>query len=61
MVHKLIELYSTGMALGYSTSPNPKGVIYPNRKRIDKVDENGEISICSRGVSKYLTEEISSR
>ncbi|CAM2079538.1 MAG: BRO family protein [uncultured Clostridium sp.] len=54
----LFELYSTGMALGYSTSPNPKGVIYPNRKRIDKVVENGEISICSRGVSKYLTEEM---
>ena len=50
----LFELYSTGMALGYATSPNPKGVIYPNKTRINKVVENGEISICSHGVSKYL-------
>lgn len=52
----LFELYSTGMALGYATSPNPNGRVYPNKTRIDKVVENGMISTCLHGVRRYLTE-----
>lgn len=53
----LFELYSTGMALGYATSPNTQGKIYPYKTRIDKTIENGSISTCSHGVNKYFTEE----
>lgn len=52
----LFELYSTGMALGYMTSPNSKGKVYPYKSRIDKTLENGMISTCSHGVNRYLTE-----
>ena len=52
----LFELYTTGMALGYMTSPNSKGKVYPYKSRIDKTLENGMISTCSHGVNRYLTE-----
>lgn len=59
----LFELYSTGMALGYSRSDG-KSIsdhggqkLFPRKDRIDKILENADIEPCSHGVSKYLTEE----
>jgi|GEM_PF-2618876 len=53
----LFELYSVGMALGQVVK-NSKGIIYPNKKRIDKNIENAEIKPCLRDANKYLTEEM---
>ena len=59
----LFELYSTGMALGYSRSDG-KSIsdhggqkLFPRKDRIDKILENADIEPCSHGLSKYLTEE----
>ena len=51
----LFELYSTGMALGYTNKA--KGKIYPHKIRIDKTIKNAEISTVVHGVQQYLTEE----
>lgn len=51
----LFELYSTGMALGYSVK-NKLGNLYPNKVRIDKVCKNCGITGCLHGVNTYLTE-----
>lgn len=51
----LFELYSTGMALGY-TNKNALGKIYPRKDRIDKIVENAEISMCVHDGHNYLTE-----
>ena len=58
----LFELYSTGMALGYSrTDGKTMSVhggqkLFPRKDRIDKVIENAEITGCVQGGHKYLTE-----
>ena len=49
----LFELYSTGMALGYTNKA--KGKIYPHKIRIEKTLENAEISTVVHGVQQYLT------
>lgn len=59
----LFELYSTGMALGYVKSDGKSMTVhggqklFPRKDRINKIIENGSISICSHGVNKYLSEE----
>lgn len=53
----LFELYSTGMSLGQVVK-NGKGVLYPNKSRIDKNIENAEIKPCLRNANKYLNEEM---
>lgn len=68
MVHKLIELYSTGMALGYiktdvknSVQGVPKKYLYPFKSRIDKVVQSADIELVVHDEKPYLIEEISSR
>lgn len=50
----LFELYSLGMALGYTTEAN--GKVYPHKTRINKIRKNAEISGFVRGVQIFLTE-----
>lgn len=50
----LFEIYSTGMALGYTCTA--KGRVYPYKERINKVVENAEITLVSHGVKRYLSE-----
>lgn len=50
----LFEIYSTGMALGYTCTA--KGRVYPYKERINKVVENAEITLVSHGVKRYLNE-----
>lgn len=52
----LFELYSTGMALGYTTEANNK--MYPHKTRINKTLENSDIKPFVRGVQTYLTESM---
>jgi prophage antirepressor-like protein len=56
----LFELYSTGMALGYSRVVNSKGKEYlqARKDRIDKVMENGYITGLYRDGQTYLTEDM---
>ncbi|MCS6132610.1 hypothetical protein DWV13_13380 [Clostridium botulinum] len=51
----LFELYSTGMALGY-TNKNSVGMIYPRKERIEKILINAEIKACVHNGHIYLTE-----
>ena len=51
----LFELYSTGMALGY-TNKNSVGMIYPRKERIEKILINAEINACVHNGHIYLTE-----
>lgn len=50
----LFEVYSTGMALGYTCTA--KGKIYPYKERINKIVENAEITLVSHSVKRYLNE-----
>ena len=50
----LFEIYSTGKALGYVTKA--KGIIYPQKIRIDKIIENADIKPVVHGVQQYFTE-----
>lgn len=52
----LFELYSVGMALGYTKVAKNK--IYAQKDRIDKVVKNAEISTVVHNVQQYLTEEM---
>lgn len=52
----LFELYSTGMALGYTKIAKEK--IYPQKDRIEKTAKNAEISTVVHGVQQYLTENM---
>lgn len=51
----LFEIYSTGMAIGYSTIA--KGKEYPHKTRINKTVKNAEISTVVHGVQQFLTIE----
>lgn len=51
----LFEVYSTGMALGY-TKKNSVGKVYAFKTRIDKVMENADIDVCVHGVHSYINE-----
>ena len=59
----LFEIYSTGMALGYSRwdgkSYTDQGgqKLFPRKDRIDKTIENAEITCVCQGVTQYFTEE----
>lgn len=50
----LFELYSTGLALGYSKEVKEK--VYPRKDRIDNVLKNADISTVVHGGQLYLTE-----
>jgi len=52
----LFEIYTTGMALGYTKEA--KGKKYAQKDRIEKVIENAGISTVVHGVQQYLTEEM---
>lgn len=54
----LFELYSTGMALGYSRTVTSKGKEYIQcrKDRVDKVIENADIAGLYRNGQTYLTE-----
>lgn len=59
----LFEIYSTGMALGYSRSDG-KSIsdhggqkLFPRKDRIDKIIENADIKPSDHSGHKYLTEE----
>lgn len=60
----LFELYSTGMALGYSRtdgksiSDHGGQKAFPRKDRIDKVISNADIEPVVHGVQQYLTEEM---
>ena len=51
----LFELYSVGMALGYTV--NPKGTLYARKDRIDSVARNAEITGVFHDGKLYITEE----
>lgn len=51
----LFELYSTGMALGY-TKKNSVGTVYAFKSRIDTVAKNAGIVPSVQDVHKYITE-----
>lgn len=51
----MFELYSLGMALGYTVT-NGIGKIYPNKKRIETIVKNAEIIGCLQSVNTYLNE-----
>lgn len=50
----LFEIYSTGMALGYTTVAKSKA--YPQKIRIDKIVKNAEIKPVVHGVQHFITE-----
>lgn len=50
----LFELYSTGMALGQVVKA--KGVLYPNKKRIEQNVQSAEIQPVLRNAKLYITE-----
>lgn len=50
----LFELYSIGMALGYTTESN--GKIYPHKVRINSTLRNADIKPFVQGVQTYLNE-----
>ena len=50
----LFEVYSTGMALGYTTTTRGKN--YPHKVRIEKVISNADINPIVQGEHKYLSE-----
>lgn len=60
----LFEIYSTGMALGYSRD-NGKSVgdhgghpLFPRKDRIEKVIQNADIKILQCGEKKYFNEQM---
>ena len=49
------EIYSTGMALGYTTCA--KGKVYSYKSRIDTIIKNADIRPVSHGVKLYFAED----
>jgi len=52
----LFEIYTTGMALGYTKEA--KGKKYAQKDRIEKIIANAGISAVVHGVQQYLNEEM---